>query len=136
VDLVDERSDGAVYRLEAEEALYLPEAARVAASGVALHLPSRQGEVLVRAPEARWDLEAERIDLPRGAAAEARGGWSASAAAGRIDLRRGLFLGEGRAAVEGPGLSLKGERPAWNWREGTIALERPAGRMVPLGTRG
>jgi hypothetical protein len=130
VDLRDGREGGPTCRLLADDAIYSTRGKTVSAGGVTLFLPGRRGEAVVRAPRASWDLAAERIALPEGCAAEAPGGWSAAVSAGRIDLKGKVFEGEGKATIGGPGLAVTGERLVWNWKEGTLALEKPVSRIA------
>lgn len=124
------RPDGRITRMRFDRATYAVVARTVDARGVTLGVPSPSGEVEVAAPRAFWDTDKGRIDLPDGGEAESAQGWRAEVAASELDLS-GRVLSAGRAVVRGPGIVFEGENLVWRWEDGTVALDRPKGRVEP-----
>ncbi|MBF8258005.1 MAG: hypothetical protein HW377_379 [Actinobacteria bacterium] len=139
VDLVEIRKGEAPNRLLSEHATYHVFAGDLSASGVTIRLPGRQGDVVLRTPEAHWDLRAGRIALPVGGTAENGGGWSATVVSAKINLRERILTAHGEARLAGPGLTIEGDNLVWRWRDGKMELERPKTRVLParaLGRKG
>lgn len=139
VDMVEIRKGEAPNRLLSEHATYHVFAGDLSASGVTIRLPGRQGDVVLRTPEAHWDLRAGRIALPVGGTAENGGGWSATVVSGNINLRERILTAHGEARLAGPGLTIEGDNLVWRWRDGKMELERPKTRVLParaLGRKG
>jgi hypothetical protein len=123
------RKEGAHYRLSSERATYLLLAGRVSATGVTLGLPGTEGELIVRAPKASWNLQNGQIVLPEGGSAENGAGWSAALAFANLSLPDRILTATGKARLSGPGLSVTGDNLVWRWREGKVALELPKTRI-------
>ncbi len=122
---------GPQIRLFSEEATYRIPARKVTGTGVSLALPSRGGDVIVRAKTAKWDMDAGVVRLPDGGVAENAEGWSATLPAAEVFLLRRLLTASGRATLSGPGLSVAGDNLAWRWQEGTLTLAMPKTRFEP-----
>lgn len=122
---------GPQIRLFSEEATYRIPARTVSGTGVRLALPSKGGDVIVRAKTAKWDMDAGLVRLPEGCSAENAGGWTASLPAAVVFLPQRVLAGEGRANLSGPGLSVAGDNLVWRWREGTLTLAGPKTRFEP-----
>lgn len=139
VDMVEIRKGEASNRLLSEHATYHVFAGDISASGVTLRLPGRQGEMVLRTPEAHWDLRTGRIALPVGGTAENGGGWSATLVSANLFLRERILTANGEARLAGPGLTMAGDNMIWRWRDGKVELERPKTRILParaFGRRG
>ncbi|MBI5577074.1 MAG: hypothetical protein HY896_12020 [Deltaproteobacteria bacterium] len=139
VEMREIRRGEATYRLVSERATYRVIPEKVSASGVTVVLQGKRGEVVVRAPEARWDMRMGQIVLPAGGTAEDRAGWSAFVDSARISLATSVFSAPGEARLSGPGLAVAGDNLVWNWMEGKMELERPKTRVLParaLGGKG
>ncbi|MBI5341926.1 MAG: hypothetical protein HZB63_01120 [Deltaproteobacteria bacterium] len=131
VEMREVRKGEAAYRLLSDVVTYRVLSEDLSAAGVTLLLPGQRGEVVVRAPEARWDMRTGRIVLPSGGSAEDRGGWIASVAFARLSLPERTFTAPGDANLSGPGLAVAGDNLVWRWREGKVELERPKTRVLP-----
>lgn len=130
VEMTEARGEGPVYRLRSDDASYSAAAARMVASGVALTLPEREGEIVVTALSASWDMNEGRVDLAEGASARNGRGWTASAPRAIIDLRSEVIAAE-EASLAAPGVNVEGTNLRWRWREGTVALDSPRSRIIP-----
>ena len=131
VEMREVRNGEATYRLLSDVVSYRVLSEDLSATGVTLLLPGQRGEVVVRAPEARWDMRTGRIVLPSGGSAEDRGGWVASVAFARLSLPERTLTAPGDANLSGPGLAVAGDNLVWRWREGKVELERPKTRVLP-----
>ncbi|HEY7585180.1 MAG TPA: hypothetical protein VH866_01580 [Candidatus Deferrimicrobiaceae bacterium] len=128
------RKEGAQYRLVSDQAAYLLQTGRVAASGVTLEMSGAAGNPVVRAPKASWDMQTGQIILPEGGSARTGEGWSASVPAAILSLPEQTMTARGKAVLSGPDLSIAGDNLVWRWRDGKIALEAPKTRLVPNRT--
>lgn len=139
VEMREVRKGEATNRLLSEQANYRVLSGDLSASGVTLVLPGLKEEVVLRAPEARWEMRAERILLPAGGTAESGGGWSAFVVAADLSLRERVLRAPGAARLTGPGLAIAGDNLVWHWQDGKVELERPKTRVFParaLGRKG
>lgn len=139
VEMREIRKGEAPNRLLSEQASYRVLTGDLSASGVTLLLPGRKGEVVVRAPEARWDMKAGRILLPAGGSAEGGGGWHATVVSASLSLAERVLTAPGEARLSGPGLTVAGDNLVWHWREGKLELEQPKTQVLPsraLGRKG
>ena len=130
VEMVEARGEGPVYRLRSDDASYSATSAHMVASGVTLTLPEREGDIVVTALTASWDMNAGRVDLDEGASARNGRGWTASAPRAIIDLRSEVIAAE-EASLAAPGVTVTGSNLRWRWREGTVALDSPRSRINP-----
>ncbi len=122
---------GTEIRLFSEEATYRIPARTVSGTGVRMALPSRRGDVVVRAKTAKWDMDAGLVRLPDGCSAENAAGWSAVLPAAEVFLGRKVLAAGGMATLSGPGLSVAGDNLVWRWQEGTLTLAMPKTRFEP-----
>lgn len=139
VDMREIRKGEAPNRFLSEHAAYRVLTGDFTASDVTLMLPGRLGGVVVRAPEARWDMPGGRITLPAGGSAESGGGWRASVATATLSLGERVLNSQGEVHLSGPGLAVAGDNLTWRWRDGKVEIERPKSRVMParaLGKRG
>jgi hypothetical protein len=135
VDVRELGKEGPQYRLTSDRASYLVLARKLSADGVTLFLQETSEGMVVRAPKAFWEMDAGRILLAEGGAAENGAGWSAVVDEASISLPDRLMTAEGNARLSGPGLSVTGDHLAWRWREGKLSLENPRSRVDPSRTR-
>ena len=134
VEVAEARRGGKVYRLVSDEASYSVLAARVIASGVTLSFPEREGEIVVTAPVATWNMDEGRIDLAQGAFARNGGGWTASAPGAHVDLKSEEITA-GEAKLSGPGVTVTGRNLRWRWHDGSVDLDFPRSTVQPGGIR-
>ncbi len=127
--------EGPQSRLTSDRASYLVLARKLSADGVTLFLPGTSNGMIVRAPKAFWDMDAGRILLAEGGAAENDAGWSAVVDEASLSLPDRLMTASGNARLSGPGLSVTGDHLVWRWREGKLALENPRSRVEPAKAR-
>ncbi len=130
VEMVEFRRESPAYRLASDEALYSVLSERLSARGVTLLLPERSGNVVMKAPEASWDLVDGRVTFPEGASAESAGAWTASVPEADVDLRSQV-IAAATARLSGPGLTVQGTHLRWHWRDGRVALDSPRSRVLP-----
>jgi hypothetical protein len=130
VEMVEMRREGQVYRLVSDNASYSIRSGYAFASNVTLLLKEREGDVVVTAPEASWDMNEGRIDLGKGASAKDGLGWTAVSPRAGVDLNAEVITAED-ARVEGPGLSVEGSNLRWRWQDGTVVLDSPKSRILP-----
>lgn len=131
VEMQEIRKDGTPYRIFAERATYRLQSGRFSGSVVTLEVSGRNGETVVRAPNASWDMPAGQVFLPEGGTAEDGAGWSAAVLSAKFSLRERVLKAPGKARLIGPGLSVTGDNLVWNLREGTWALQEPKTRLEP-----
>ena len=129
VEMIEAHREGPVYRLRSDDASYSAMSARVAASGVTLTLKEREGDIVVTAPAASWNMNEGRVGLDEGASARNDRGWTASAPRAIIDLRSEVIAAE-EASLAAPGVTVTGSNLRWRWREGTMALDSPRSRII------
>jgi hypothetical protein len=134
VEMVEMRREGQVYRLLSDNASYSIRVGHASASNVTLVLKEREGDVVVTAPVASWDMDEGRIDLPRGASARDGSGWSAVFPGAVVDLDAEVITAED-ARFEGPGLTVAGRNLRWRWQDGTVALDSPRSSILPVRVR-
>ncbi len=134
VEMVEMRRGGQVYRLVSDNASYAIRSGYAFASNVTLVLKEREGDVVVTAPEASWDMNEGRIDLGKGASAKDGFGWTAVSPRAGVDLNAEVITAED-ARVEGPGLSVEGSNLRWRWQDGTVELDSPKSRILPEKVR-
>jgi hypothetical protein len=130
VEMIEVHREGPVYRLRSDDASYSVMSARVVASGVTLTLSEREGDIVVTAPVASWNMNEGRVDLDEGASARNDTGWAASAPRAIIDLRSEVITAEA-ASLAAPGVTITGSNLRWRWREGTMALDSSRSRIIP-----
>lgn len=130
VELTEMRREGQVYRLFSDNASYAIRSGHAAASNVTLVLKEREGDVVVTAPVASWDMNEGRIDLPKGASARDGSGWSAVSPGAVVDLDAEVIAAED-ARFEGPGLTVAGTNLLWRWQDGTVMLDSPRSTILP-----
>lgn len=129
VEVREIRKEGPQYRLTSDRASYLLLARKLSADGVTLFLPGISNGMIVRAPKASWDMEAGRILLGEGGAAENGAGWSAVIAAASLSLPDRVMTAAGDVRLSGPGLRVSGDNLVWSWREGKMALSNTRTRV-------
>jgi len=130
VEMIEVHREGPVYRLRSDDASYSVMSARVVASGVTLTLKEREGDIVVTAPAAAWNMNEGRVGLDEGASARNDRGWTASAPRAIVDLRSEVIAAE-EASLAAPGVTVTGSNLRWRWREGTMALDSPRSRVIP-----
>ncbi|MGE5188549.1 MAG: hypothetical protein ACM3NF_00660 [Gemmatimonadota bacterium] len=130
VDFTEIRPGGARIRLRSDRASYAILARHLSAGEVTVTLPEPDGEIVVQAPLASWDMDAGVVLLPRGGHGAGAGGWSVSVPEARLDLAaREMTAGD--ASVSGPGVAARGRDLVWRWKDGTLALDAASGRVLP-----
>lgn len=129
VEMAEARG-GQVYRVVSDSASYAVQSGRALASDVTLVLKERDGNVVVTAPVASWDMKQDRIDLPMGATAKGDGGWTAVSPRASVDLRSEVISAE-KASLSGPGLKVEGNTLRWRWRDGKVELLAPKSNILP-----
>jgi hypothetical protein len=130
VEMIEVHREGPVYRLRSDDASYSVRAASVVASGVTLTLKEREGDIVVTAPAASWNMNEGRVDLDEGASVRNDTGWTASAPRVIIDLRSEVIAAK-EASLAAPGVTITGSNLRWRWREGTVALDSSRSRIIP-----
>lgn len=130
VEMIEFRAQGPAYRLASDEAFYSVLSGRLSARGVTLLLPERSGDVVMKAPEASWDMVDGQVAFPEGASAESDGAWTASVPEARVDLRNEV-IAAATARLAGPGMTVEGTHLRWYWREGRVALDSPRSSVLP-----
>ena len=130
VEMAEARQGGQVYRLVADNASYAVRSGRALASDVTLVLKEREGNVVVTAPVASWNMNENRIDLPMGATAKGEAGWTAVSPRASVDLKEEVIRAE-EASLSGPGLMVEGNTLRWRWRDGKVELLEPKSSVVP-----
>ncbi len=130
VDFVEIRPGGTAIRLQSERASYAILGHDLTAEDVAVAVPALSGEIVVKAPLAVWNMDAGVVRLPDGGRAADAGGWSALVPDARLDLPAREMTASG-ASISGPGVALEGRDFVWRWREGTMTMDAPRGRVLP-----
>ena len=130
VEMVEMRRGGQVYRLLSDNASYSVMSGHASASRVTVLLKERDGDVVVTAPVASWEMNEGRIDLPKGASARDGSGWSAASPDAAVDLNAEVITAKD-ARFEGPGLTVEGSNLRWRWQDGTVALDTPRSSILP-----
>lgn len=130
VVMVEARRERQVYRLVSDNASYSVWSGQATASDVTLVLNEREGEIVVTAPEAFWDMKEDRIDLAMGASAANGAGWTAVSPRASVDLKSEVITAE-EASLSGPGLTVVGDRLRWRWQEGKVELDSPRSSIHP-----
>lgn len=130
VEMVEARREGQVYRLVSENALYSVLSERASATEVTLVLNQKEGDIVVTAPVASWDMKEGRIELARGASARSEGGWTAVSPAASVDLKEEVIRAQ-EARLSGPGLTVVGNELRWSLRNGRVELVSPRSTILP-----
>lgn len=130
VVMVEARRGRQVYRLVSDNASYSVRSGRAIASDVTLVLEEREGDVVVTAPEASWNMKEERIELAMGASAASRTGWKAVSPRASVDLKSEVITAE-EASLSGPGLTVVGNKLRWHWQDGKVMLDSPRSSILP-----
>lgn len=139
VDMREMRKSEPISRVVSERASFRVLEGRLSAYGVTVHLPGRAGELVLRAPEAQWDMKGMRIFLPAGGTAETRGAWSAKVSLASVSLQDRVLTATGEVGLSGPGFAVAGENMVWRWPEGTVEVQKPRSQVLParaLGRKG
>lgn len=129
VEMAEARRGGQVYRLRSDSASYAVQSGQAHASDVTLVLKEREGNVVVSAPVASWNMKQDRIDLPMGATAKGEG-WTAVSPRASVDLRSEVISAQD-ASLSGPGLEVEGNALRWRWRDGKVELLAPKSNILP-----
>ncbi len=130
VDFVEIRPGGTAIRLQSDRASYAIIRHDLTAEGVVVAVPAPSGEVVVKAPVAAWDMDAGIVRLPAGGRAAGAGGWAAAVPEARLDLAaREMTAAE--ASLSGPGVTVEGTDLVWRWKDGTMTMDAPRGRVLP-----
>jgi len=130
VEMTEARHGGQVYRLVSDSASYAVRSGQALASDVTLVLREKEGNVVVTAPVASWNMNEDRIDLPMGATAKGEAGWTAASPRASVDLRSEVISAE-EASLSGPGLMVEGNALRWRWRDGKVELLAPKSNIQP-----
>jgi hypothetical protein len=130
VEMVEARRERQAYRLVSDNASYSVWSGQATASDVTLVLKEREGEIVVTAPVAFWDMKEQRIDLAMGASAANGEGWTAIFPRARVDLKSDVITAE-EASLWGPGLTVVGDKLRWRWQEGKVELDSPRSSIDP-----
>ncbi len=130
VDFREIRPDGATVRLQSDQASYGILGHDLSAQRVTVALPTPTGEIVLNAPLATWDMDAGIVRLPEGGRAAGAGGWSATVPDARLDLSARRMTASD-ASLAGPGLALTGRDLVWSWKDGTMSMGAPRGRVLP-----
>lgn len=134
VEIREVRTAGRSDRFAARRATYRVLSKDLSAEEVVFTSGTGSVAVRVEAPQVRWDMREERIDLPEGGTARNGSGWTAEVPDARIDLS-GQVLTASRAALFFPGVRVAGTGLVWEWEEGTVALASPDSRLLPASLR-
>ncbi len=130
VDFVEIRPGGTAVRLRSARAWYAIVRHDLTAEDVAVAVPAPSGEIVVKAPLVVWNMDAGTVRLPDGGRAADAGGWSATVPEARLDLpAREMTASD--ASISGPGVALEGRDFVWRWRDGTMTMDAPRGRVLP-----
>ncbi len=140
VVMVEARQERQVYRLVSDNASYSVRSGQAIASNVTLVLKEREGDVIVTAPVASWNMKESRIDLAMGASAANGAGWTAISPRASVDLKSEVITAE-EASLTGPGLTVVGNKLRWRWQDGKVELDSPrssikSGRGLAPGKQG
>jgi hypothetical protein len=130
VEMIEAGPGGRFYRLISDDATYSFRWGQVFASGVTLSLKQQEGDVVVTASTASWNMSEGRIELAEGASAGNGLGWTASAPIASIDLKSEVISAE-EARLAGPGITVMGSNLRWRWHDGTMSLDSPRSRILP-----
>lgn len=130
VDVKEMRPGATTVRFRSDRASYAILARHLSAEGVTVVLPGPEGEIVVEAPLASWDMDAGIVLLPGGGRGAGAGGWSASVPEARLDLSARKVTA-GSASLSGPGVSVEGRDLVWMWKDGALTLEAATGRVLP-----
>jgi hypothetical protein len=130
VDVREIRPGGTTIRFRSERASYAILARHLSAEDVTVALPAPEGEIVVEAPLALWDMDAGIVLLPEGGRGGGAGGWSATVPEARLDLSVRQMTASG-ASLSGPGVSVAGRDLVWKWKDGTLTLEAATGSVLP-----
>lgn len=130
VDVREIRPGGTMIRFRSERASYAVLARHLSAEAVTVALPAPEGEIVVEAPLASWDMDGGIVLLPDGGRGEGAGGWSASVPEARLDLSAREMTASA-ASLSGPGVSVEGRDLVWKWKDGTLTLDAATGRVLP-----
>ncbi len=130
VDFVEIRPGGMAIRLQSDRAFYAILGHDLTAEQVSVAVPAHSGEVVVKAPLAVWNMDAGVVRLPDGGRAADAAGWSALVPEARLDLPAREMTASG-ASISGPGVALEGRDFVWRWRDGTMTMDAPRGRVLP-----
>lgn len=130
VDVAEVRPGGTTVRFRSDRASYAVLERHLSAERVTVALPAAEGEIVVEAPLASWDMDAGIVLLPEGGRAGGAGGWSASVPEARLDLPA-REMTAGSASLSGPGVSVEGRDLVWKWKDGTLTLDAATGRVLP-----
>jgi hypothetical protein len=136
VEITEIRKGEAPNRLVSDQATYRILNESVSGTGVTITLQGKRGELILRAPEARWDMRSGGIFLPNGGSAENEAGWSAHVNSARLSLPERTLTASGEAKLKGPGLAMAGDNLVWRWQEGKVELDRPKTRVMPARVLG
>ena len=130
VVLVEARRERQVYRLVSDNASYSVWSGQATASNVTLVLKEREGDIIVTAPVASWNMKEDRIDLAMGASAANGAGWTAISPRARVDLKSEVITAE-EASLSGPGFTVVGSKLRWRWQDGKVELDSPISSIKP-----
>jgi len=130
VVMVEAHRERQVYRLVSDNASYSVWEGQAIASDVTLVLKERDGDVIVTAPMASWDMKEGRIDLAMGASAVNGAGWTAISPHASVDLKSEVITAE-EASLSGPGLTVVGNNLRWRWQDGKMELDSPESSIDP-----
>jgi hypothetical protein len=130
VVMVETRRERQVYRLVSDNVSYSIQLGQAIASDVTLVLKEREGDVIVTAPVASWNMKEGRIDLAMGASAASGAGWTAISPRASVDLESEVITAE-EASLSGPGLTVVGNKLRWRWQDGKVELDSPRSSILP-----
>jgi hypothetical protein len=130
VVMVEARRERQVYRLVSDNASYSVRSGQAIASDVTLVLKEQEGDVVVTAPMASWNMKEERIELAMGASAASGTGWKAVSPRASVDLKSEVFISE-EASLSGPGITVVGNKLRWHWQDGKVELDSPRSSILP-----
>ncbi|MDA8179729.1 MAG: hypothetical protein ACYC7K_00850 [Desulfobacteria bacterium] len=134
VDVRELHDDGTSNRLDADGAVYGYSSGTVSADGVTVFLGegSPFAGTTVRAPRAVWNFDGKTIRLSEGCRVARVDGWTGELSASTLDLAGSVLRVPGPAAIEGPGVSVRGVNLAWEWEVGKITMESTTSRLSPV----
>ena len=130
VAMVETRRERQVYRLVSDNVSYSVRSGQTVASDVTLVLKEREGDVVVTAPVATWNMKEGRIDLAMGVFAANKAGWTAVSPRASVDLNSEVITAE-EASLSGAGLTVLGDELRWRWQDGKVELDSPRSRVLP-----
>jgi len=134
VEVREIRKGGRTDRAIARKASYRVLSRDLFAEQVTFLTEGGNGKIVVEAPEVYWNMQEERLDLPKGGTARNGSGWIVQLPEAWIDLP-GQVLTANRATLSLPGIQVAGSGLAWRWKDGTVELAFPESRVIPGSLR-